>query len=199
MSYLNKIKRLFSPTVETTPIPSYEEKRSIIEECRKKFDIKIFVETGTFLGDTTDFFKEKFDSLYSIELSEELALRATKRFEENKNIQIIQGDSGIILSSLVPTLDKPALFWLDGHYSSEFFHEGEYFVTAKAEINTPVEKELDTILKSGFMHVILIDDARLFVGEHDYPALKTITEKVRASKKNYKVYVEKDIIYVIPF
>ena len=33
-------------------------------------------------------------------------------------ISIIQGDSGKILNSITNKLKKPAIFWLDGHYSS---------------------------------------------------------------------------------
>src|SRR4051812_24567471 len=105
---------------------NYDVKRKIIDNYRQKYNISLLVETGTFLGDTIDYFKHKFNKLYSIELSEDLAARAVKRFEAQNNVSIIQGDSGKVLETLIPSLKEPALFWLDGHYSSEFFHNGEY-------------------------------------------------------------------------
>ena len=177
---------------------TYEHKRKIIDLYRNQLELKILVETGTFLGDTIEFFKVKFNFLFSIELSEELATRAKIRFKSDKNIKILNGDSGAVLEKLVPELNEPTLFWLDGHYSSEFYLNGEYFVTAKADKNTPIEKELDIILSSPFKHTILIDDARLFIGENDYPTIQEVEEKVKASDKGYKVIVTTDIIQIIP-
>lgn len=79
------------------------------------------IETGTFLGDTTDHFKEKFKKIFSVELSESLAIRAKERFRNNSNIKIMHGNSEHLLPEILKALDKPALCWLDGHYSSEFF------------------------------------------------------------------------------
>jgi hypothetical protein len=177
---------------------TYEEKREKIEFYRIKFGIRIFIETGTFLGDTIDFFKEKFEFLYSIELSETLSIRAQKRFSNQGNIRIINGNSGEVLGEIVKNLKEPALFWLDGHYSSEFYMNGEYFITAKGDTNTPIEKELDIILCSKIQHIILIDDARLFIGKNDYPTLKNIKDKVGLTPKKYNVLIDTDIIQIIP-
>ena len=179
-------------------IPTYDEKRKILGGYQEKFKLTTLVETGTFLGDTVEFFKNRFEKVYSIELSEELALKAQKRFETDSNITIIHGDSGEVLSSLVDEFEKPALFWLDGHYSSEFFLNGEFIKTARSDKNTPVEKELDLLLSSKVKHVILIDDARLFTGKGDYPTIRTVKEKVRKANVEYEVFVKKDIINIIP-
>jgi hypothetical protein len=179
-------------------IPEMTQKREIIEWYRKKFEPKIFVETGTFLGDTIEYFKNNFEKLISIELSEELARKATQRFFEDKHVKIIQGDSGVVLSSLMFELKSPVLFWLDGHYSSEFFINGEFIQTAKNNKNTAINEELDIILQSLVEAIILIDDARLFNGRNDYPTIKSIKKKVRLYKNNYTVFVKKDIIHIIP-
>jgi len=189
--YFRKLKK---PVV----IPSYEEKRADLLFYKNKYSLQTFVETGTFLGDTVDFFKDKFDKVYSIELSEELAQKATRRFTGDPNVKIIQGDSGIVLKELIASFSAPAMFWLDGHYSSEFFVNGEYIKTAKADKDTPIEKELSFLLHSSFQHVILIDDARLFTGLGDYPSLRTIRKMTRTAKHAYDCFVEKDIIHIIP-
>lgn len=180
-------------------IPSYEEKRTILLFYKNKFNLKYFVETGTFLGDTVDFFKGTFDKIYSIELSEELATKATNRFKGQNNIRILQGDSSDVLISLISRFKEPALFWLDGHYSSEFYIGDEYIKTAKGKLDTPVESELENILSTNLNHVILIDDARLFKGINDYPSISKVKKIVYYYKNNYKVKVENDIIQIYPY
>ena len=46
-------------------------------------------------------------------------------FRGRSHIQLLQGDSATILSSLVETLTVPALFWLDGHDSAGNTGPGE--------------------------------------------------------------------------
>ena len=203
---LETVKRIYRKLVGAKPYISqpnkeevlvdYEVKRKVLNDYRLQYQLDVFVETGTFLGDTIHFFKDRFSRLYSIELSEELAARAVKRFAADSNVTIIQGDSGRVFETLIPSIKEPALFWLDGHYSSEFFHDGEYIVTAKAELNTPVEKELDILLNSPHKNVILIDDARLFVGAVDYPTIDAIQKKVASHP--YKMKVENDMIQITP-
>jgi len=201
----NMLKKVFD-MLRKKPLPqkvhiaevSHDEKRAVINHCRELFDLDHFVESGTFLGETIEFFKNRFQKLYSIELSEQLAERAQKRFAADRHIRIIQGNSADKLHEIMLELKTPCLFWLDGHYSSEFFYEGEYFETAKAETNTPIEKELDNILCTELNHVILIDDARLFIGELDYPTLQEIEKRVKKYKPLYTVRVISDIIQVLP-
>jgi hypothetical protein len=197
--YINKVKVAVINLLRKEVVPpSYEEKRATIDFYRKKFAIQTLVETGTFFGDTVEFFRSKFDKVYSIELSRELADKAVKRFEDCENVRILQGDSGELLASLIADFNGPALFWLDGHYSSEFFHNGEYIRTARAQKDTPVEKELDTLLNASHQHIILIDDARLFTGKNDYPTIKNIRKKVIAARSPYQVFVQNDVIIIIP-
>lgn len=179
-------------------MPSIAEKREVIESYRVLYQSKIFIETGTFLGDTVEYFKNKFHSIISIELSEDLSNKAIKRFENDKQVQIIQGDSSKILLSLTSTINEPVLFWLDGHYSSEFFVKDEFIRTAKGESNTPITRELEIILANWDSPVILIDDARLFNGTNDYPSINAIKKQVNETGKSFTIQVNNDIIQVIP-
>lgn len=179
-------------------IVGYKTKRKFINQIRRKYIVDIFVETGTFLGDTIYEFKSKFKCLYSIELSPELAKRAKVRFADYNHITVIEGDSGIELKTLVVSLKEQALFWLDGHYSSSFVHNGEFIVTAKAQYNTPILNELTIILKSNYDHIILVDDARLFVGANDYPRVDELEKLVLEHKPFYEIGIKHDIIYILP-
>lgn len=179
-------------------LPSYDEKRQIILTYQKNYSIDTFVETGTFLGDTVEYFKHIFSTVYSIELSKSLAERAKDRFKLEKNVFIIEGDSATHLEKVVQQLRKPALFWLDGHYSSEFFIGDEFIQTARSSKDTPIKAELSIVLKSDLPHVILIDDARLFIGKNDYPTYNQIKKMVNKNKNNYECFILSDIIHIVP-
>ena len=128
--------------------------------------------------------RKYFRKIISIELSQTLFENAKNKFRDYKNIEILLGDSGELIKDIVTNLERPAIFWLDGHYSG-----GN---TAKGKIETPILNELKTILQSKRDHVILIDDARMFDGNNDYPTIKYLEEFV--SKAGYSLMVENDII-----
>ncbi len=193
------IKFRYNKIREKIIIPPYTEKRSIILGYKEKYNTHVFVETGTFLGDTIALFKNQFKKLISFELSEELAAKAAARFSEEKHITIVNGDSGKLLASCLEKIDEPCLFWLDGHYSSEFFMGSEYIVTAKGEKETPILEELKAILNHPVkQHVILIDDARCFTGGGDYPALTELKSFVHGFRKDVDIVVKRDIIRITP-
>jgi hypothetical protein len=198
LKIINFLYSLKSKYEQKFVIPSYEVKRSIIQSYSDKFKLDVFVETGTFLGDTVEYFRNKYKQVYSVELSEELAAKATKRFSEAANVRIIQGDSGIVLEKLVTEIDRPTLYWLDGHYSSEFFLGDTYIKTARTEKDTPIVKELEVLLHDTHQHVILIDDARLFSGRGDYPKISAIRKMVDQSPFSFDFFVKKDIVHIIP-
>jgi hypothetical protein len=170
--------------------PPHIVKQMAIEEYQKKFNAKILVETGTYLGDMVEAQRNRFEKIYSVELSKKLFQRAAKKFKLYPHINILNGDSGIVLNKIVPGIEVPALFWLDGHYS-----EG---ITAKGVKECPVEEELQAIVKSDLPHIILIDDARLFNGTHDYPTLDEIKQLYNKSGRNYSITIKDDIIRLTP-
>src|SRR5688500_16060897 len=88
----------FLGIVKTELIPSMDETRRLMENLRTQYNPDNFVETGTFWGDTIEFFKHNYTRLYSIELSEDLYARARKRFEPDQQVEILHGDSGKIFN-----------------------------------------------------------------------------------------------------
>ena len=143
-------------------------KQRIVKEYAKGFRLRMFVETGTYMGEMVNAVKNRFDQIYSIELGLELSENAKKRFAGKKNITIVHGDSGEVLGEVLDHVNQPCLFWLDGHYSGG--------TTAKGEVETPIRRELSRIFNHSIAshHVILIDDARCFVGDHDWPAIEEL-------------------------
>ncbi len=167
--------------------PPHIVKQLAIQEYHKTSKYNTLVETGTYLGDMVEAQKKVFEKIYSIELGMELFQKAIHRFRHDKNVTIVQGDSGLMLHEIVQQLNEPAIFWLDGHYSAG--------ITAKGEKDCPIFGEMDAILNNNkFQHIILIDDARYFVGQGDYPTIDQLTEYVTSKNRNYHVDVKNDII-----
>lgn len=185
---LNLKKRRKIYKMSKVPLsPSFKQER--VKKYANKFLINLFVETGTYLGAMVDATKNIFEKIYSIELDEELYKNAKKKFSKYNHISIIQGDSSKILPSILSKINQPCLFWLDAHYSGG--------ITAKGEIETPIKQELNHILnRSKFNDVILIDDARCFIGKNHYPTLKELKKIISIKKQNYSFIVKKDIIRI---
>ena len=172
------------------PPPSAYKQRTV-REYAARLGIKNLVETGTWHGDMIKACLNHFDHIYSIELGEKLAARALKKFAKHRHLKIMQGDSGLLLPAILKALNGPAIFWLDAHYSA-----GD---TVKGEAVTPIQAELAAILGSPISeHVILIDDARVFVGRNDYPTIQAVGEQVREKRPTANFAVEHDIIRVTP-
>jgi hypothetical protein len=91
----------------------------LIQDCR----ISLFVETGTFVGDTSKYIALKHPDVLvlSCELNPRW-LRMAKRFCEGiANIRFFQGQSANFLANVFETLESNnVLFWLDAHW-------GEYW------------------------------------------------------------------------
>lgn len=148
--------------------PPHLVKQRAIRLFAGRFRLPVFVETGTYRGEMVEAVRGDFERVYSIELGAELYRRARERFAGDERIVLLQGDSGEILGDLLRKVDRPCLFWLDSHFSDAD--------TARSGLITPVLRELEHIFRHELAgrHVILIDDARLFNGEDDYPTLETV-------------------------
>jgi hypothetical protein len=164
-------------------------KRDIIKQFRDTFGYGIFIETGTYLGDTTSALKYLFDRIYTIELSHELYNRARAMFEKYGHISVIEGSSSEQLPLIMEKIDAPCIFWLDGHYSGEG--------TARGCEDTPILAELECICAHRIKdHVILIDDARLFTGSDGYPTMDSVKELVASHSSYSRFEVSCDIIRI---
>ena len=166
--------------------PPHIYKEMIVDQYRKKYSLQTLIETGTYNGEMIDEMKKKFNKIISIEIGKSLYDIAVKKFKKNKNVTLICGDSGKIIKDIMIEISKPCLFWLDGHFSG--------LGTSKGELTTPILEELDSILNHHCNHIVLIDDARLFNGEDDYPNLNRLKQYVFKKNKKYKFKVENDII-----
>jgi len=166
-------------------------KRLIISSYLRKYNLLDFIETGTFRGDTLSWVaNDPKIACQSIEVNDELYQSAVKRFRNEPNISLFKGDSGVLLPKLIQKLERPALFWLDGHYSGTG--------TGRSEIDTPISSELKSIFNHPIRsHVILIDDAHDFIGQAGYPTLERLLESIR-HQSGYQCEISANIIRITP-
>lgn len=148
---------------------------------------RVLVETGTFYGDTLALLRNRFDELHSIELSPRLVRRARRRFHGEPKIRIHEGNSGDLLGSVLQELRRPAVIWLDGHYSGP--------LTARGATDTPLRLELQEALTWGTDDdAILIDDARLLGVDPAYPAVEEVSRRIHAARPDWMVDVQADML-----
>ena len=167
--------------------PPHIVKQLTIQEYQKKSQYTVLVETGTYMGYMVEAQKKKFKKIISIELGIDLFNKAIKKFKNDKNVTIVHGDSGEVLPKILLKINEPAIFWLDGHYSGG--------ITARGETDCPIFEELGAIFNSKKLnHIFLIDDARLFTGQEDYPTINKLTEYIKSKNEKYEVQVKDDII-----
>jgi hypothetical protein len=127
----------------------------------------IWVETGTYLGDTTLRLSKIAKRVISIEPQAELSEFAKNRLMRCKNVDIINKTSEESIAEILESIGGPTCFWLDGHHSGD--------VTYKGDAISPIEYELAciaTYLNRDNPIVVFIDDFRLFAnsGSSGYPS-----------------------------
>ncbi len=171
--------------------PPHIVKQKVIKHFQELSGYEILVETGTFLGDMVEAQKRNFKKIISIELSEYYFKKSKNRFKHDKKVEIIKGDSGKVLPSILKEIKQGVIFWLDGHYSSG--------LTAKGDLNCPIYEEINAIFnyQKPYNPIILVDDARLFVGELDYPTQTDLFNFIKTKDKDYSMHVEDDVMKFI--
>jgi hypothetical protein len=143
-----------------------------------------FVETGTYLGNGIKLaLRAQFPEIYSIEINQEFARDAQRKFKRYSNVHIRQGDSGRILWDVIKDLKSPITFWLDGHV-------GDITVPGK---QTPILEELEQIRKHPIkFHTILIDDMHCCgTAFFDFITKEDIITKIMKINPRYQIsYVD---------
>jgi hypothetical protein len=166
-------------------------KCAILKNEVTRLGAEIFVETGTYVGDTLWFFRNTFRKIYSIEVEPQLAANAQHRFRKFKHVQIIKGDSAQKLGEIVDQIDGRSLFWLDGHYSSG--------ITGRGASDCPIWAELREITRiKNAPFSIFIDDARCFGSpqEPDYPSIPELQKFALEHFPRHDFKVEHDMIMI---
>jgi len=187
-SFKNKNQiRKWNKRGQTVPVP-HAIRQQMILKYRDKYNIRTLVESGTYLGDMVWAQQDNFDEIFSIELSKEFVDFSRSRFKKKPHIKIIQGDSGKIMPIVIKEVKGKTIFWLDGHYSGED--------SARGDKDCPAAEEVKAIIASEYDHVILINDARNFTGQRDYPSKEGLCGYVHKIHPESVIKVENDCIVI---
>jgi hypothetical protein len=159
-------------------------------------NLKLFVETGTFQGDSLHWASQHFQRVWTVEISPQYQEEAKAKVGALPNVEFVLGNSAEQLGRICRDLAGPALFWLDAHAGAGFFGSDD---------NCPLLAELEACLFEGKAdHCILIDDARAFVApppppfdHRKWPSLDEVIA-VALRRGGYHVAVISDVMTVVP-
>ena len=185
----NWYKRNFS-----SPSPEFVKHQVI-----KKYNLQksLWIETGTYYGDTTKILSDIAEKVISIESDKRLYDLAIKKFENSKKINVINGESQNLLQDILKNESyKNLCLFLDAHTCLD--HITNKLVSKNETLETPIMIELNIIesyIKKFNNINILIDDIRLFDGKtQNYPNLNEIVDWAR--KNNSSWFIEHDIFII---
>jgi predicted O-methyltransferase YrrM len=159
---------------------------TLITAIRKKYNIKIAVETGTYLGNSAAFFANLFDTVYTIEIDESIYKKVAPSLKIFPNVQAILGSSSKVLPEILPELSNEfILFYLDAHW-------GEYW---------PILDEINAIsVTHKNKCVIVIDDVKVpnrpEFGFDSYHGQDLSFEYVKQALS--EVFTSYQVIYLLP-
>lgn len=167
--------------------------------CKQALPLIVFVETGTFEGDSIEQVKTLFAEIHSIELSETYYEKAVERFKDSSHIKLYQGSSDEWLRRLQPQLkDQSILYWLDAHWCVAED-------TAGVESQCPLLEELEAIEYLNYDSIVIVDDARLFLcpppAPHkisQWPSFDEIIERLHSLSPVHALMVVNDVIIYYP-
>lgn len=160
----------------------------------KKLDLNLFVEAGTFHGESALRASKIFPRVITIEKSSFLFVQSSERLRNQSNITCYNGCTREHVTTHLSELDKP-LFWLDAHWSGG--------VTSGQEDECPILDELSLIFAKNLnTFAILIDDARLFTAPpprpHNSKQWPRIDEIANRIPNGLTMYIFNDVIYILP-
>lgn len=135
-----------------------------INSIKNKYNLDVFIETGTLHGDTVEWLLPIFNELHSIEIDKELHAKAAIRFANVTKVKIHHGNSTEVLIKILPSINKSALFWLDAHFPGADVHKVPYDNEKNEDIRAPLYHEIEEIKKRKNLYndVIIVDDLWLY-------------------------------------
>ena len=164
--------------------------------------LEVFVETGTYEGDNILLAQSYFKACFSVEINKALYRKVYKRFEQQENVFIENGDSKQLLGTIKDEVNQSSsLFWLDAHdlYSTV----NPYIDPASAQ--SPLLGELRAIESLNEDSVILIDDAHLYLSVlpkpnslSRWPDFQDVIQALLSMSDQHRIAVYNDTLIYYP-
>jgi hypothetical protein len=163
----------------------------------KRLEIGVFIETGTFQGDSVAAVRPTFQELHTCELSPELHAAATQRFADDPAVHCHRGSSPERLRALAAIHARhPVMYWLDAHWCSATH-------TAGQESQCPLLEELEAIAPLHPESIVWIDDARYFMSPptapleaRGWPTFQQVIDRLQSlSARHHLVFANDTILF----
>lgn len=131
--------------------------KDIVLMMKDKYDIDVFVETGTYVGSTAEWASSHFSVVHTIERLQDYYKIAENNLLHYRNVKMWMNDSREVLEAICHEINrKKTMFYLDAHWS-----EGAWY--GKPLIESTALDEINIINKwNNLDHVIIVDDAHRF-------------------------------------
>ena len=155
----------------------------------------LWIETGTYYGETTKLLSKISKKTISIEADKNLFETSNKILKNFKNVEILNGKSEDLLDKVISkNLNfQNVCIYLDAHLCQDHLKNTKTF--GNENTATPILNELEIVSKyvSSFEKiVVLIDDIRLFKGKfQNYPDKNTLVNWCK--ENNFLWEIEQDI------
>jgi hypothetical protein len=172
--------------------PAGHAKREHLLSLVRHRDLRVFVESGTYLGESVEFLRPHMDRIVTVEVEPKLHADADAKFAGDPAIDVRFGDALDLIPAIVRELDQPALIWLDGHFSGGVTGQGEFVEPAQAIL----EKFADAPPPAG--STVVIDDLRMFGREAaPWPTLEGLVHTARRAFPHAQIYPGLDSLVVL--
>ncbi len=155
----------------------------------------LWIETGTYYGETTKLLSKISKKTISIEADKNLFETSNRILKKFKNVEILNGKSEDLLDKVISkNLNfKNVCIYLDAHLCQDHLKNTKTF--GNENTATPILNELEIVSKyvaSFEKIVVLIDDIRLFQGKfQNYPDKNALVNWCK--ENNFLWEIEQDI------
>ena len=116
-------RRLFPSPLAKARHRGFEGDEYLAREVQKlieRWQLQVIVETGTKRAATTARLANMAGAVYTIEHNQDFLPAIERRLRKYPSVKVLLGDSAEQLSTeILPSLDQPALFYLDAHNGPE--------------------------------------------------------------------------------
>lgn len=171
----------------------------LLTALQKILPLDVFVETGTFHGDSVQVAKPYFKQIYSIEFSLEYYQEAQRKYQDDLSVSIINGDSGLVLADLMTKLKTRAtVFWLDTH-------SGMRVKNTEKSTHCVLLTELKAIVHLNEDSLIIVNDARSFLStpqaSHEisrWPSFNEVSSALQALSQVHDIIIINDCLLFFP-
>jgi hypothetical protein len=173
---------------------SYSKFRQI-KALAQRSGARVFVEAGTYVGNTAMRCSRVFERVITMELDPDLFSQASRYLSGRKNVECLQGDALALLPQVLGRADvSDVLVFLDGHFSGPG--------TAHGGVAEPACEEIEVLAgHRDKITAFIVDDFRCFGRDKGYPTrfeLLRAVESFFGQEFEYTIHMDQLLVWRNP-